>query len=87
MMLFFGAFSWCGHRLSFDDSAPSDQRSSALFLLQMIGELFCQLRLFLPVTYVDIRSVRHSLASANLLILFVETILLFDNKKKHNPIG
>ncbi|MED4193004.1 hypothetical protein P4627_00160, partial [Halalkalibacterium halodurans] len=34
-MLFFAAFSWCGHRLSFDDSAPSDQRSSAPFLLQM----------------------------------------------------
>ncbi|MEJ9318788.1 hypothetical protein P4657_18760, partial [Halalkalibacterium halodurans] len=81
MTLFFVVFSWCIHRLFSDDSAPSDQRSSAPFLRQMIGELFCQLRLFLPVTYVDIRSVRHSLASANLLILFVETILLFDTKK------
>ncbi|MDY7221031.1 hypothetical protein, partial [Halalkalibacterium halodurans] len=75
-MLFFGAFSWCDHRLSLDDSAPSDQRSSAPFLLQMTGELFCQLRSFPPVTYVDIRSVRLSLASANLLVLLVETILL-----------
>ena len=50
------------------------------FLLQMTGELFCQLRSFPPVTYVSIRSVRLSLASANLLVLLVETILLFDNR-------
>ena len=43
----------------------------------MTGALFCQLRSFPPVTYVSIRSVRLSLASANLLVLLVETILLF----------
>ncbi|MDY7220601.1 hypothetical protein, partial [Halalkalibacterium halodurans] len=31
MMLFFVVFSCCIHRLFSDDSAPSDQRSSALF--------------------------------------------------------